>query len=102
MEYVLTGIVSQELVGEATVTHTSRRDYGRRHDHRHHYRNNNRRQTTGISRTRQELSTNIDLDIYNDKGENIYSRSRRSILSDVNAYKNGIQYLLKRSPLYKR
>lgn len=106
VEYILTGMISQEFVGEATVTHTNRRDYDRRHnhrnDHRHHYRNNNRRQTTGYSRTTQQLSTHIDLDIYNDKGENIFSKSRRSILSGVDAYKYGIQYLLKRSPLYKR
>jgi hypothetical protein len=106
VEYVLMGIISQDFVGEATVTHNNRRDYNSRHDHRHdhryNYRNNNRRQTTGHSRTRQELSTNIDLDIYNDKGENIFSKSRRSILSGVDAYKYGIQYLLKRSPLYKR
>ncbi|WP_276504095.1 hypothetical protein [Terrimonas pollutisoli] len=112
VEYVLMGIVSQEFVGETTVTRTNRRDFGNRHDHRynhdhrydnrHHHRNNNRTQTTGHSRTRQELSTNIDLDIYNDKGENIFSKSRRSILSGTDAYKYGIQYLLKRSPLYKR
>lgn len=102
VEYILTGMISQEFVGEATVTHTNRRDYDRRHDNRRHYRNNNRRQTTGYSRTTQQLSTHIDLDIYNDKGENIFSKSRRSILSGVDAYKYGIQYLLKRSPLYKR
>lgn len=102
VEYVLMGIVTQDFVGEATVIHTNRRDYDRRHDHRGRYRETNRRQTTGVSRTTQQLSTNIDLDVYNDKGENIYSKSRRSILSDVDAYKNGIHYLLKRSPLYKR
>ncbi len=102
VEYVLMGIVTQDFVGEATVIHTNRRDYDRRHDHRGRYRETNRRQTNGISRTTQQLSTNIDLDIYNDKGENIYSKSRRSILSGVDAYKYGIQYLLKRSPLYKR
>jgi len=102
VEYVLMGIVSQDFVGEATVIHTNRRDYDRRHDHRGRYRETNRRQTNGYSRTTQQLSTNIDLDVYNDKGENIYSKSRRSILSGVDAYKNGIHYLLKRSPLYKR
>jgi hypothetical protein len=102
VEYVLMGIVTQDFVGEATVIHTNRRDYDRRHDNRGRYRETNRRQTNGISRTTQQLSTNIDLDVYNDKGENIYSKSRRSILSDVDAYKNGIHYLLKRSPLYKR
>jgi hypothetical protein len=110
VEYVLMGSVSQDYTGEATVTHTNRRDYeyrGRKdydrwHRDRRHQHNRHRTQTTGYSKTRQELATNIDLDIYNDKGENIFSKSRRSILSGVDAYKYGIQYLLKRSPLYKR
>jgi hypothetical protein len=102
VEYVLMGIVTQDFVGEATVSHSNRRDYDRRNDHRGRYRETERRETNRVSRTTQQLSTNIDLDVYNDKGENIYSKSRRSILSDVDAYKAGIHYLLKRSPLYKR
>lgn len=98
VEYVLMGTVTQDFVAEATVTHTNRRD----EDHRHHRHYGRERQTNSHTRTSQELATHIDLDIYNDKGENIYSKSRRSILSGVDAYKYGIQYLLKRSPIYKR
>jgi hypothetical protein len=104
VEYVLMGIVSQDFVAEATVTHTRRRDedhYRNRHWHGRE-RHGRERQTNSRTRTSQELATHIDLDIYNDKGENIYSKSRRSILSGVDAYKYGIQYLLKRSPIYKR
>lgn len=94
VEYVVTGMVSQDYAGESTYRRSEGRNY--------HRKGKFRRETNGYSRTRQELSTHIGFDIYNDRGENVYSKSRRSILSDVNAYRNGMQYLLKRSPLYGR
>jgi hypothetical protein len=98
VEYVLSGMVTQEVAGEASTSTSSRRD----HNDRNRNRNRNWRVKTEQTRTTEILNTHIDLDIYNDKGVQIFSKSRRSILSDVDAYKNGIQYLLKRSPLYKR
>jgi len=94
VEYVLTGMVTQDITGESSTSNSNRRDFG--------HRDRNHRVKVEHSRTRQQLSTHIDLDIYNAKGEPIFSKSRRSILSDVDAYKYGIQYLLKRSPLFKR
>jgi len=94
VEYVLTGMVTQEITGESNTSTSNRRDFGNWE--------RKRRIQVEHSRTKQQLSTHIDLDIYNDKGEQIFSKSRRSILSDTDAYKYGIHYLLKRSPLYKR
>jgi hypothetical protein len=95
VEYVLVGSVSQEVVGMSTMSNTTRGYYtnGRRRVER---------ETRGHTRTVEDLSTNIDLDVYNDSGEKIYSKSRRSILSTVDAYKAGLQYLLKRSPLHRK
>ena len=94
VEYVLTGMVTQEIAGESTSGVSNRRVSG----------NWERKRSVQVqhSHTKQQLSTHIDLDIYNDKGEQIFSKSRRSILSETDAYKYGIHYLLKRSPLYKR
>jgi hypothetical protein len=94
VEYILKGMVTQESTGELTVRNSNIRDYS--------YKNRYSLETHGRSRTTYELSTNIDLDVYNGKGGNIFSKSRRSILPTVNAYKNGLEYLLKRTPLYKR
>lgn len=95
VEYVLIGMVNQESVGVSTTGGSRRVDFINR-------RGRHERQTLGHTRTREDMSTNIDLAVYNDKGENIYSKSRRSILSNIGAYKNGIEYLLKRSPLYRK
>ena len=97
VEYVLTGMVNQEAIGVHSVGNTV-----------NHYSNNNkgnnntRRHTTEHFQTREDISTSIDLSIYNDKGEVIFSKSRHSIWSSVNAYSNAMEFLLKKSPLYKR
>lgn len=95
VEYVLTGTVSQETTGISSMNNSRKVYYNDR-------RNRYERQTHGHTITREQMNTHIDLNVYNDRGENIYSRSRRSILSEAGAYKNGIHYLLKRSPLYNR
>ena len=97
VEYVLTGMVSQDAMGVHsvgnTVNHYSNSNKGN---------NNHRRHTTQRFQTRQDISTSIDLSIYNDKGEVIFSKSRRSIWSSANAYSNAMEFLLKKTPLYKR
>ena len=94
VEYVLTGMVTQEVVGMSTTNNSRRSEYNNRRW--------NERESWRHSRTVTDMNTTIDLSIYNYQGENIYSRSRRSILSTADAYKYGMEYLLKRSPLYHR
>jgi len=91
--YVLTGMVTQESTGSVSMRNTSRRDYERK---------GKQRETQERIKTNEELNTHIDLGLYNNKGEVLYGKSRRSILSSVDAYKNGIEFLLKRSPLYQK
>lgn len=91
VDYVVTGRVSQEYAGATNHNRTTREKYGR------HERQNNSQ-----SRTTELFNTYIELDIYDKEGENIYNKSRKSILYDVDAYKNGLHYLLKRSPLVKQ
>src|SRR5450432_2775261 len=50
----------------------------------------------------QEYETSLNLAIYNDKGNSVYSQERKSILSTQDAYKNTLEYLLKRTPLYSK
>ncbi|MBL7741601.1 MAG: hypothetical protein JNK14_20450 [Chitinophagaceae bacterium] len=101
VEYVLIGMVSQETEAILTVSN-SRRSFNTReyYDRHHHVRNE--RNSSSNTRTSQDVNTTVDLVIYNDKGEKIYSRSRKSLLSNMDTYKAGLQYLLKRTPLYKK
>lgn len=86
VDYVITGRVSQEYAGSTNNNRSSRE--GR------HERNTQ-------SRSTELFNTYIELDIYTSAGENIYNKSRKSILYDVDAYKAGLHYLLKRSPVVK-
>jgi hypothetical protein len=101
VEYVLIGMVSQETGAILTVSNTRRsfntKEYG---DDHHHVRVE--KHSSANTRTTQQIITIVDLAIYNDSGEKIYSRSRKSVLSNLNTYKAGLQYLLKRTPLYKK
>lgn len=89
VDYVVTGRVSQEAAGGLS----NRISTGDRYERR-----NNNTQT----RSTDLYHTYIELDIYESDGDNIYSKSRKSILYDVDAYKGGLHYLLKRSPLVSK
>jgi hypothetical protein len=50
----------------------------------------------------QNYSTNITMNIYTDKGENVYSKDHESFWQTPDAYKVTLSFLAKRSPLFKR
>jgi hypothetical protein len=97
VEYVVTGMVNQESRG-MSARDNSRRVY--HNNRRGRYRNE--REISWHTRVREEFSTYIDVSIHNDKGEQLFSRSKHSILSSPGAYRNGLEYLLKRTPLYRK
>jgi len=51
----------------------------------------------------QYYSTHVTINIFNDKNSNIYSQTRRALINTTDgSYDSPLEYLLKRSPLYKR
>jgi hypothetical protein len=52
--------------------------------------------------TTENFTTSVDMKIYTDQGQNIFSQSHESVWSTEEAYMVTLQYLLKRSPLYKK
>lgn len=63
---------------------------------------NGRSSYSGYSTSIQNYSTSVTMNVFNDKGENIFSQDHQSFWSSDNAYKITLQYLLKRTPLYKK
>lgn len=111
VEYVIMGSVLQDRGSVVTVTNqrNTRRQtvehydrYGRYGRHANYVEVVNRNNNNRRSETKQNVETQVSVSIYNEQGEKIYSKSRQSILTEQDAYKNAIQYLLKRTPLYKR
>jgi len=56
----------------------------------------------GTSTSVQNYSTSILINIYNDKGDNIFSQDHSSFWQTEDAYKITLKYLAKKSPFYKK
>ena len=52
--------------------------------------------------SQQNYKTSVLMEIYMDDGKQVFSQERTSFWQSVDAYKNTIQYLLKKSPVYGR
>ncbi|WP_295129443.1 hypothetical protein [uncultured Chitinophaga sp.] len=50
----------------------------------------------------QNYKNVVLLNVYNDQGSNVYSQERQSFFNTDDAYKNALEYLLKRSPVYHK
>lgn len=50
----------------------------------------------------QNYSTNVTMNIYNDKGETVFSQDHKSFWGTNDAYKTTLNYLLKRTPIYQK
>ena len=105
VEYVIMGSVIQDP-GNIVTTENSYNTRRQTIEHRGRY--GDRRRITGRSFhtgntvTRQHIKTQVSISIYNETGDRIYTKSRESILTESDAYKFALQYLLKRTPLYNR
>lgn len=102
VEYIIMGSVVQDLGKTVTAFHSNN---NRRQKIEHRYRETRLRghnHRCGSSVTTQNIETRVTLSIYNETGEKIHTSSRRSLLTGPGAYRNTIQYLLKRTPLYNR
>lgn len=58
--------------------------------------------TSSFSTSTQNFATNITMNVYTDKGENVFNMDHVSFWQTQDAYKITLQYLAKRSPIYKR
>jgi len=54
------------------------------------------------SSTQENFKTSVLMEIYSDDGKKVFGQDRTSFWQTVDAYKNTIQYLLKKSPIYGR
>lgn len=97
VEYIVDGIVSINL-GNAT---SSQSNYGKV-TNSNNKNNNGRFNSSSFATTQQNYQTSLTLNIYNDKGEGVYSEERKSFLTTQDAYLATLHYLLKRSPIYSK
>jgi len=100
-DYVVIGTVVQEP-GKLRTISTRQRYEKEEVGHGHHGKKTRTRgYSHGTAYTVQDYHTDVTINIYNAAGERIFSNSRQSILSDNDAYKAAMHYIIKRTPLYK-
>ena len=54
------------------------------------------------STTSQNFETSLVLSIFNDKGATLFNQSRTSFWNTRDSYRSALEYLLKRSPMYRK
>ncbi len=98
VEYVISGLVSIEK----TNTYTS--NYGNSQSKVTQNNNGGKVNSTGSSSstTYQNYNTSITMNIFSINGDNLFTQNHNSFWPYENAYKTTLDYLAKRTPLYKR
>ena len=110
VEYVIKGLVSIEATGVSSYSNT---------DTNVNVKTNNEKKpktfvetliddsvtdatSSTYSSTTQNYSSTITMNIYNDKGDNIFSKDHQSFWQTEDAYKATLNYLAKRTPFYTK
>jgi len=110
VEYVIQGLVSIEKSTMTNFSNTSTKSKTNKAyvDKKGHIVgdiwNNNKKTSNSstFSTSTQNYSTNITINVYSDKGDNLFSKEHASFWQTQDAYKITLIYLAKRTPLYKR
>ncbi|MCZ4409989.1 hypothetical protein O3Q51_14300 [Cryomorphaceae bacterium 1068] len=58
--------------------------------------------TIGTGSTSSNFETTVQMDVYNEEGENIFTRSHQAFWQTNDAYMITLQYIIKRSPFYTK
>jgi len=113
VEYVIQGMVSVEKTTQqnintyAETTKNKGNNKAYINDQGHLVGNpleNGKSQSYGssISTNTQNYATSMTMNVFNDKGDNIYSQDHTAFWQTQDAYKVTLKYLAKRMPLYKK
>jgi len=98
VEFLVDGTVMLNKVSESSLASSTYSDKTK-------YKTNERKDngyTSANATNYANYETTISVDIYSDKGNNMFSQSRKSFFKTQDAYQNAMEYVLKRSPLYSK
>lgn len=94
VEYIVMGII--------TINHTGASTGGGSYYSGKNKGKNNVGYILGASTTTNKFATSVDMKIYTDQGNNIFAQSHNSFWPTENAYEITLQYLIKKTPLYRK
>jgi len=99
VEYVVDGLVTMNKTTQTSY----QSDYGSSTSKDKNNNNRDRKYNNfSYGTATQNYQTKLLLNMYNDKGNSVYSQDRTSFWNTQDAYKITLEYLLKRSPLYTK
>ncbi|MGB5822154.1 MAG: hypothetical protein WBG90_21910 [Saonia sp.] len=112
VEYVIQGLVS---IARSSITDYSSTSTKSKNDYKKAYVdrkgnivgdiwNSNKRSsnTSTFGTTTQNYATTITMNVYTDKGDNVFSKDHASFWQTQDAYKITLGFLAKRTPIFKR
>lgn len=107
VEYILQGTITQNKTN-ATNIQTTNGSYKNNNDNNNKgtigsiFGSSGRASSSTFSTSTQNYKTSVTMNVFNDKGESTFSQNHDSFWSSTDAYKITLQYLLKRTPIYKK
>lgn len=93
-EYIVMGTVS--VLYTSTTNYSGSSQTSKKDDKK------NTRYTSTSSSSTDNFKTQVDMKMYTDQGQNIYANSHTSFWQTQDAYTLTLQWLIKRSPLYRK
>jgi hypothetical protein len=98
VEYVIDGTVNLNKTTQTITSNT----YGQVKTKEDDDKKDKKYNSSTYGTAQQNYQTSLSLGIYNDKGVTVYNQQRNSFWDTQDAYKNTLEYLLKRTPLYTK
>lgn len=106
----IAGILGVEFIVDGMITQnrTTQTSYGNAtyNDNTKKKEDSDNKKSSGYSSSSstsvQNYETRMDMKIYNDKSDIIYNQNRKAFWTTADAYKNTMEYLVKRCPLYTK
>lgn len=99
VEYAMEGIVTVDPKSQTSYQNSN---YNSKDSYNKQGNNKTNFSGSTSSTSMQNYQTTLLLSIFNDKGSTVFSQERTSFFTTKDSYKNALEYLLKRTPLYSK
>jgi TolB-like protein len=100
VEYILEGMITQNKTTQTSYGNSTYSNKSKENDNATQQKSSG--YSSNYSTNVQNYETVMDMKIYNDKSEIVYDQNRKAFWKTQDAYKNTMEYLVKRCPLYKK
>lgn len=98
--YVVTGMVTVDKGSQTSYQSNAQNSNSKRNEER--TKSSSSTYGSSYATADQNYETSMNLSIYNDKGESIFNHNRKAFWHQQDSYKDALEYILKRCPLYKK